>query len=652
MKMKFRKDSLFHEIVTYYSLASLIIISLVSSMTYILVRDSQQKSVINRLEVAASIKQHELAQWDANQRQSVALLAQEPDLLIQVKYLIALNQSPKYQLAITKISRHFRKVIKLKPDIKKIDVLTPGGIIIFSTNKDQIGKYQPIGYNTTYFSPEWSDHAILNFYPDTEIGKSIITLAAPISDDKHRIAVLAVSFKLQAVDDIIRERSGLGESGDTYAISSIANSYTFLSGRKINNIDSSGDIHSFGIDAAMRGKNGSGLYKNYTGISVLGLYRWLPNQNLALLAEISQDEAFAPAKKLAIEILLICLGSAIVLIISVYLLARKISDPILAIADTATQVADGNLSAVVPVIAKNEVGTLAEIFNKMIKQLKVSQEERQYYSNHLEQKNKALQDSDRHLRLALSAANMEILDWNLLSNKAIESTNHEFVFGQDSNLLERSTPTFIERVHPEDREFVTQALMYTMEEGIDFNIEFRMLNSEARNYWMTAKGQVFYDEEGKPIQVLGAILNINERKLAEDALILNERKWRLLIQNSFDMIAIVGSDHIIRYLSPAIELILGCSSMEMIGRHYLEFVCSDDLPQVLNALTHLIQGTKRSVHFEYRCQHQDKSWRVLESAAYNLLDDPAISGIVIHSQDITDSKWIIKKFEKTFNIIE
>jgi PAS domain S-box-containing protein len=652
--MKFRKDSLFHEIVTYYSLASLIVISLISSIAYILARDSLQKSAISRLEVAASIKQHELAQWDANQRQVVALLAQESDLLAQAKNLIAGDQAtPGYQLSISKISHHFGKVMKLKRDIIKIDILTPGGIIIFSTNKNQKGKYQALGYNTTYFSPEWSDHSILNFYTDSETGKSIITLAAPICDnERHRIAVLAVSFSLQTVDDIIRERSGLGESGDTYAITSIANSYAFLSGRKINKLNSSGDIRSFGIDAAMRGKNGAGLYQNYAGIYVLGLYRWLPSQNLALLAEISQDEAFAPAQKLAVEILLICLTSAICLIISAYLRARRITHPILAIADTATQVANGNLSAIAPVMTKNEVGTLAKTFNMMINQLKISQEEKEYYNYNLEQNNKALQDSDRQLRLALSAANMEILDWNLLANKVIETKNREFLFDLDSNSFERSSPNFLERVHPEDREFVTQSLMYSMEEGIDYNIEFRMLNSEARSYWMTAKGQVFYDEEGKPIQVLGAILNINERKLAEDALILNERKWRLLIQNSFDMIAIVGSDHIIRYLSPAIDLILGCSSMEMIGRHYLEFVCSDDLPQVLNALTHLIQGTKKSVHFEYRCQHQDNSWRVLECAAYNLLNDPAISGIVIHSQDITESKWIKQKFEKTFNIIE
>jgi two-component system, NtrC family, sensor kinase len=197
-----------------------------------------------------------------------------------------------------------------------------------------------------------------------------------------------------------------------------------------------------------------------------------------------------------------------------------------------------------------------------------------------------------------------------------------------------------------------EPLIYALEEGTDYNIEFRMLDTEARSCWMTAKGQVFYDEGGKPIQVLGAILNINERKLAEDALILNERKWRMLIQDSFDMIAIVGSDHIIRYQSPVIELILGCSSMDMIGRHYLEFVYSDDLPQVVNALTHLIQGAERFVCFEYRCQHQDDSLRVLKATAHNLLDDPAISGIVIHSQDVTESKWIKEKFEKAFDMIE
>ena len=89
--------------------------------------------------------------------------------------------------------------------------------------------------------------------------------------------------------------------------------------------ENSQDISSPGIDLAMGGISDAGEYRNYAGKLVLGDYRWLNDQDLALLVEIRQQEAFAPARQLANTIMLIGLASVGVLSIGVYWLSLQLS---------------------------------------------------------------------------------------------------------------------------------------------------------------------------------------------------------------------------------------------------------------------------------------------------------------------------------------
>jgi signal transduction histidine kinase len=128
------------------------------------------------------------------------------------------------------------------------------------------------------------------------------------------------------------------------------------------------------------------LYNNYAGIPVVGVYWWLPSQNLALIAEINQDKAFAPADRLAINILILGFLSSGILLIAIYLFSRQITRPILAINATAARLAEGDLNQTAPIMTEDEVGVLAQTFNKMAKQLESSFHKLGEYSQTLEQK--------------------------------------------------------------------------------------------------------------------------------------------------------------------------------------------------------------------------------------------------------------------------
>ncbi len=104
---------------------------------------------------------------------------------------------------------------------------------------------------------------------------------------------------------------------------------------------------------------------------MLGVYLWLKNQGVALVAEISQEEAFAPARQLALTILEFGLLAATILAGIAFVLARRISRPILAITRVANRVAAGDLSQTAPVLTGDEVGQLAQTFNEMTRQLQL-----------------------------------------------------------------------------------------------------------------------------------------------------------------------------------------------------------------------------------------------------------------------------------------
>ncbi|NJN44151.1 MAG: cell wall metabolism sensor histidine kinase WalK [Anaerolineae bacterium] len=120
----------------------------------------------------------------------------------------------------------------------------------------------------------------------------------------------------------------------------------------------------------MSGNDGAGQYENYENIPVLGVYTWIEERQMALLAEIQQEEAFAPARQLALTTFALSLLTALILTGGVYFFSRQIARPILAMTNAATRIAEGDLNQMAPVLTQDEIGTLAITFNAMTNQLR------------------------------------------------------------------------------------------------------------------------------------------------------------------------------------------------------------------------------------------------------------------------------------------
>jgi diguanylate cyclase (GGDEF)-like protein/PAS domain S-box-containing protein len=171
----------------------------------------------------------------------------------------------------------------------------------------------------------------------------------------------------------------------------------------------------------------------------------------------------------------------------------------------------------------------------------------------------------------------------------------------------------------------------------------RTFEAQVRRYdghviWVRFSLRAFRDPEGRVVRYEGALEDVTDRRRAEEGLRASEERFRALVQNASDMIAMLETGGTVRYASPSHQRLLGHAPEDLVGSNLLDLVHSEDRPLVDNALQCLVDLPDENLTIEYRCQHRDGTWRMIESTASNLLEHPAVTGIVLNSHDITDRK--------------
>lgn len=365
--MKFLRRSLLAQLVTYFVFLSVMIASLVGYIAFVQARNTLQQAVFEQLEASATLKDDELNRWVADQRETVLLMASLPETKIQAEKLLNPDTNTEYQAAYASLSDFLTQVIFRNSNIQEAFIIrVSDGQALISTDKAREGTQHT---DAEYFIQGQWGPSIQSVSVSPETGKPFMTIATPLLNEVglQLGGVLVVQLNLERMDKIILKRAGLGESGRTYLVDKSNN---LVSAESFEGQEFPQNVSSAGIESAIQGIDGSGLYLNYEGIPVIGAYHWIGPWEVALLVEMEQQEAFAPAARLAQAILLVGLISAAALAAGVYILARRITRPILSISDTAVQISEGNLECIVKVERDDEVGVLAQVFNSMTSQLR------------------------------------------------------------------------------------------------------------------------------------------------------------------------------------------------------------------------------------------------------------------------------------------
>ncbi|MBD1997496.1 response regulator [Leptolyngbya sp. FACHB-541] len=323
--MRFWNQNITNRVSSSFLLLSLVTVGVVGGVAFTRAREALKQATFNQLNVTANLKEEEMSRWFEDQQRDVLLMTQVPNIQDDLGILLSERSDANYTAAHEELSDYLTKFVQLKPSLLEVSILDSSNRIVLSTNRSREGRYEVLASVTYLDHVEPGNTFDPIFYVSSTTGKPSVTLAAPLRDELGtRRGLILAHLNLDRIDQIVRERTGLGRSGETYLVGSFSSETMFISREQSRSQTVLPEISSHGIDAAMHGISGSGLYSNYVGVSVIGVYRWLNDRDIALLVEMEQNEAFAPARQLAGTIMLVGLASAGILAIGVYWLAQQL----------------------------------------------------------------------------------------------------------------------------------------------------------------------------------------------------------------------------------------------------------------------------------------------------------------------------------------
>ncbi|MCP4716657.1 MAG: HAMP domain-containing protein, partial [Deltaproteobacteria bacterium] len=186
--------------------------------------------------------------------------------------------------------------------------------------------------------------------------------------------IVALQLSLDAVNSIMQERDGMGETGETYLVGAdkLMRSDSFLD--SVNHTvkasfanPSKGSVDTEAATQALSGKTEEKVILDYNGNPVLSAYTPLKlwDTTWALMAEIDEAEVQAPINKLIRAIAIVGLIIAAVIAFIALFIARSIAKPLVQGVEFANKVAKGDLTANIEVDQKDEVGQLSSALQQM-----------------------------------------------------------------------------------------------------------------------------------------------------------------------------------------------------------------------------------------------------------------------------------------------
>ncbi len=196
---------------------------------------------------------------------------------------------------------------------------------------------------------------------------------------------------------------------------------------------------------------------------------------------------------------------------------------------------------------------------------------------------------------------------------------------------------WIENLYPEDRERAVNELPALFEKGA-LTREYRFLRKDRSVVWIEDTTHFLGEEHDLPYQIVGSWTDISVRKRAEETAHLDSRRYQALIEHGLEGILIIDKAGTIVYSSAAISSLLGYPKSDIVGRRVFEFVHPEDLSEARERFEKVVKDTGRLAIHQGRFRTRDGGWRWVEASVSNLLDDPAVHGMVVSFRDITERK--------------
>lgn len=222
---------------------------------------------------------------------------------------------------------------------------------------------------------------------------------------------------------------------------------------------------------------------------------------------------------------------------------------------------------------------------------------------HIKNYERDLIRKEQEINFALEASSAAIWEWDIVSDQGRLSKEFNLIIESD-HLAGSREEAWVKRIHPDDLNRVQLAMkQYLSGEIPNFQIEYRVLTEKGHYKWVQSQGKVIErDLSGKPVRLVGTMMDFTERKIAEQRLIETEQRWQFALDSSASGVWDwnVQTDQV--YYSAGWKAIVGYEDDALTGSLdiWVKHVYPDDLPLAMERIQDYFDGRADKYESEHR----------------------------------------------------
>lgn len=268
------------------------------------------------------------------------------------------------------------------------------------------------------------------------------------------------------------------------------------------------------------------------------------------------------------------------------------------------------------------------------------------------------------LRVATEVGKVGLWDWNVETDEVVWSDENFRMHGFEPGSVVPSYATWTDRIHPEDRGSVDEAVDRAMKTGQEYIQEYRLVHPEGEVRWLAGRGRFLYDETGKPVRMLGAMVDTTQRRREEEwqRLLVAELQHR--VRNLIGMVRSVArlSAPSHRHVDEYVDHLIG--RLQAMGRTQSTLTRSPgrsvDLAELVREelLVHAVQDDKCHVEGPEIALSPHAAEIVTlaihelatNSIKYGALGDTGYIRIIWSAEQRGDKLWVILRWQETAQV--
>lgn len=264
-----------------------------------------------------------------------------------------------------------------------------------------------------------------------------------------------------------------------------------------------------------------------------------------------------------------------------------------------------------------------------------------------------VRDRDERLMLATRAGNLGIWDWDITADRITWTDSLYELHGVNPEQFSPNLPGFAALVHPDDRAHVVSSIEASLAEKEVFEAEFRSVKPDGAIIWLYTHARVLRNG-GRPVRLVGATLDITERKRAELALSQSEQRFRTLAQHAPVGIFQADPQGACVFVNSYWCRLTGMTGEAARDGGWMTAIYPDDRPRIMAAWSNAV--TRRATFaLEHRFLRPDGLvlW-VIASAVQFRGPDGQILGYIGTVMDVTERKaaeFALMESEKRFRLV-